>query len=95
MTMKASSTLKLYSQKAGYILGILMLIFLVYDRVSGTGAAKAELKHNVQDNMQDIEVLKTDMKETKTVLQQQTLILQRLDINVQYFMKSKGVRYQE
>ncbi|KKL99731.1 hypothetical protein LCGC14_1811440, partial [marine sediment metagenome] len=45
MTMKASSTLKLYSQKAGYILGILMLIFLVYDRVSGTGAAKAELKH--------------------------------------------------
>ena len=95
MTAHAKSTLKHYGQYAGYIMGILMLIFLVYDRVSGTGAAKAEMKHSVEDNTADVQVLKSDMRETKSMLNQHTLILQRLEINIQYQMKSQGMRYKK
>lgn len=76
-------------------MAIIMLVFLVYDKISGTGAAKAELIHSVMDNTQDIEVLQVDVKETKTQMNKQTLILQRLDINQQYQMRKQGIRHKK
>ena len=98
MSQKTSSILRWSSA----IIGALIFLFLIYDRISATGYDKASLKQRVELNASKTQVLekadaemKEDIANTRKLTWKAINKVDELSWNLKILLESQGLKYKK